>query len=71
MGVTILEGVNLKKLSGEKDGYSYQYIESLDPGHAAYRINTPDGDGRLVDCTADAANELADSPKDFWDKYIK
>jgi hypothetical protein len=69
--VEVLDDMDARKLSGEEDGYSYKFIESIDNSHAAYAVTNPDGDCKMVSCTSDGASELADSPRDFWDNHIK
>ena len=66
---TVLD-VNMDKFSGSRDGYSYQYVSTVDSRHAVYRITNPNGVSRLVECNADGVTELAISPRAFWEKYV-
>lgn len=64
----VTDADNIGRFEGEQDGYSYK-MRQYEDGEFAYTIESPTGEAKYVECNVDGADELVESPKDFWEKY--
>lgn len=68
--VRVHGSTDISTFKGERNGYSYAFLESASNGHMLYSLTNPTGVTKVVEVDTDGALELTSDPEGFWKKYV-
>lgn len=68
--VQVISPCDPNAFHGSVDGYTYDFLQTIDNDHMLFSIKNPDNLTRVVEVDANGAKELRTNPCQFWIKYI-
>ena len=61
----------MDRVSGSKDGYSYQLLQVTENSKFFYTLTNPSGVSKMFHLDAEAVKMMSSDPASFWNKNVK